>query len=124
MKIHHCPICGNQILFLKEPHVIPICCGKTMLILKENSQEASVEKHLPKIIQVGNRIVVSVGEIDHPMLVEHHIEYVILETSLGLCKKDLHPGNSPRHEFLLVDGEKVIAAYTYCNLHGLWKKVI
>ncbi|MBQ8038635.1 MAG: desulfoferrodoxin, partial [Lachnospiraceae bacterium] len=27
-----------------------------------------------------------------------------------------------RAEFKLADGEEFVAAYEYCNLHGLWKK--
>ena len=31
------------------------------------------------------------------------------------------PGERPRGEFLLGEGGEVVAAYEYCNLHGLWK---
>ena len=33
--------------------------------------------------------------------------------------KWLKPGMKPMAEFVV--NEKVVAAYEYCNLHGLWK---
>ena len=37
-------------------------------------------------------------------------------------RKDLKPGEKPVAEFALLEGEKPVAVYEYCNLHGLWKK--
>lgn len=31
--------------------------------------------------------------------------------------------DKPKAEFKLADGEELIAAYEYCNLHGLWEKI-
>ncbi|HNZ83333.1 MAG TPA: desulfoferrodoxin family protein, partial [Sedimentibacter sp.] len=36
----------------------------------------------------------------------------------------LSPGEKPAAVFALVEGDEVVAAYEYCNLHGLWKKEI
>ena len=36
-------------------------------------------------------------------------------------ESELKPGDAPRAEFALLDGEKVVAAYAYCNLHSLFK---
>jgi superoxide reductase len=55
------------------------------------------------------------------MLEEHYIEFIILETENGFQKKDLKPGEAPEAVFVTADGEKPVAAYAYCNLHGLWK---
>ena len=33
----------------------------------------------------------------------------------------LKPGDKPEAVFALANGETVVAAYEYCNLHGLWK---
>ena len=35
--------------------------------------------------------------------------------------KELKPGDEPVAEFKLVEGDEVVAAYDYCNLHGFWK---
>ena len=52
---------------------------------------------------------------------EHYIEWIVLETEKGCQKVDLKPEEAPRAEFAWVEGDKVVAAYAYCNLHGLWK---
>ena len=64
---------------------------------------------------------IKIGEVTHPMLPEHHIEWIILETKKGFQIKYLEAGDAPEAKFELVDDEAV-AAYEYCNLHGLWKK--
>jgi superoxide reductase len=56
------------------------------------------------------------------MLEEHHISFIVVETNQGFHKKDLTVGEAPAAEFALTDGEKAVAVYEYCNLHGLWKK--
>ena len=55
------------------------------------------------------------------MIDAHYIEWIAIETTNGSQKKILKPGEEPKAEFLLADGEKFVAAYAYCNLHGLWK---
>ena len=67
------------------------------------------------------RIKVEVGSVAHPMLEAHYITFVVLETSQGYQKKDLKPGEKPEAVFALAEGEKAVAAYEFCNLHGLWK---
>ena len=58
------------------------------------------------------------------MLEAHYIQWIALETESGVQIKNLKPGAKPEAVFLLPEGEKVVAAYEYCNLHGLWKKEI
>ena len=36
-------------------------------------------------------------------------------------KVDLAPEEAPEAAFALAEGDEVVAAYDYCNLHGLWK---
>ena len=33
----------------------------------------------------------------------------------------LQPGEAPEAVFALAEGQKAVAVYEYCNLHGLWK---
>ncbi len=61
-----------------------------------------------------------VGSVAHPMLEEHYIMWIYLETEHGGQRKVLNPGDAPKAVFLLED-DKPVAAYEYCNLHGLWK---
>ena len=55
------------------------------------------------------------------MLPEHYIEWISLHTKQGNQRKELKPGEKPEAYFALCDGDEVIAAYAYCNLHSLWK---
>ena len=61
-----------------------------------------------------------VGSVDHPMLEEHHIAWIYLQTTDGGQRKCLEVDGKPEATFAL-GGAKVVAAYEYCNLHGLWK---
>ncbi len=69
----------------------------------------------------GNIVTVTVGSVLHPMLDKHYIEWVSIQTLQGNQRKELSPGAEPVAKFALADGDKVVAAYEYCNLHGLWK---
>ena len=86
-----------------------------------NITDGAHEKHVPQITIVGNAVTVKVGSVEHPSLDVHYIEFILLVTSTGIHTKWLKPGMKPEAEFALVEGEKAIAAYEYCNLHGLWK---
>ncbi len=83
-----------------------------------NTTDGAYEKHVPVIEQQGDHVTVTVGSILHPMLDVHYIEWIILETATGYQKHDLKPGDAPAASFAVT--EPVIAAYEYCNLHGLW----
>lgn len=82
--------------------------------------DAAVEKHVPVVEIEGNLVKVSVGSVEHPMLDVHYIEMIIIETKKGLQVKYLNPGEKPYAEFVL-ENDEFVAAYEYCNLHGLWK---
>lgn len=89
--------------------------------IKANTTDAAQEKHVPVIAVTGNKVMVSVGSVSHPMLEEHFITGISIETKLGGQFRKLLPGEAPKAEFLLAEGDELIAAYEYCNLHGLWK---
>lgn len=84
-----------------------------------NTTDGAHEKHVPVIEQHGDHVTVRVGSVEHPMLDAHYIEWIILETQTGSQRKNLKPGQKPEAEFAVT--EPVLAAYEYCNLHGLWK---
>lgn len=86
-----------------------------------NTTDGAHEKHVPVISQTADTVTVKVGSVEHPSLPAHYIEFIILETATGIHTKWLKPGDKPEAVFKLVDGESPIAAYEYCNLHGLWK---
>lgn len=117
-----CRRCGNLIEMINDSGVTPLCCGEDMNVLTANTTEAATEKHIPVVNISDNIVKVTVGEVLHPMEEAHYIEWIYLETTEGVKRKKLQPNDNPIAEFALLDGEKVINAYAYCNLHGLWLK--
>ena len=106
---------------VKDAGVPVICCGEPMSEIIPGTTDAAVEKHVP-VWTVENGIVhVKVGSVEHPMLPEHYIEWVSLQTKQGNQRKELHPGEKPEVCFALCEGDEVEAVYAYCNLHSLWK---
>ena len=85
------------------------------------SVDAAAEKHVPVLKIDGDTVTVCVGDVAHPMTEPHHIAWIVLETEHGFQKKDLDPTGEPCAVFKLAD-DKAVAAYAYCNLHGLWKQ--
>ncbi len=116
-----CKHCGNIIAYVKDSGVRVSCCGEEMQELIPGTTDAAREKHVPVYSVENGTVSVNVGEIDHPMLAEHYIEWVSLQTKFGNQRKRLKPGNAPSVTFALSDGDEVEAVYAYCNLHGLWK---
>ncbi len=97
------------------------CCGEVMEELKPNSTDGAGEKHVPVISVDGSKVTVKVGSVAHPMLPEHWISWIYLATARGGQRRILQPGEAPEAHFVLAEGDKALAAYEYCNLHGLWK---
>ena len=120
-KFLKCNRCGNIIAMVHESGVTPVCCGEKMGELVPGTVEASVEKHVPVYRVEGNRVMVTVGSLAHPMAEEHYIEWVSLSTKFGNQRKLLAPGSAPEVCFSICEGDAVEAVYAYCNLHGLWK---
>ncbi len=99
-----------------------IISDKTLTVGEElvaNTTDGAHEKHVPVISINGDTVTVSVGSVEHPSLLAHYIEFIVLVTESGMQMKWLKPGMKPEATFKVTD--KVVAAYEYCNLHGLWK---
>ena len=112
-----CEHCGNFVGVIKDS-------GVPMTVLNANTVDASVEKHTPVVSVEGNKVIATVGSVEHPMVDVHYIEWIYVETNKGGQRKALNPGEAPKAEFVMADGEVVKAVYAYCNLHGLWKTEI
>ena len=87
--------------------------------LTANTTDGAHEKHVPVITADGDTVTVAVGSVEHPSLPAHYIEWILLETEAGFQIHYLKPGMKPEAVFKV--NEKPVAAYEYCNLHGLWK---
>ena len=123
VKFYICRHCGNLVGMIHDAGVPMMCCGQKMEALEPNTVEASGEKHLPAVTVEDGAIHVNVGSVDHPMLPEHFIEWVYVQTENGGQRKVLKPGDKPHVTFFLGD-DKAVAVYAYCNIHGLWKTEI
>ena len=119
VKFYVCPHCGNVIHKVVDSNVPVVCCGVPMKELVPNTVDASNEKHVPVVTKVDeHHIKVEVGSVAHPMLPEHHIAFIYVETEDGGIRIDLK--DKPEAVVCVCDS-KPIAVYEYCNLHGLWK---
>lgn len=121
VKYYICERCGNIIEMVKDKGVPVMCCGQKMKELVPGTTDAAQEKHVPVYKVEDGKVTVTVGSVEHPMLDNHYIEWITVETTQGVLRKTLKPGEKPQAVFALSEGEEVLGVYAYCNLHSLWK---
>ncbi len=122
MKFYRCEHCGNIVIKLNDSGVPVVCCGQPMKELVPGATDGAFEKHVPAVTVDGSIVKVQIGEVEHPMMEEHYIQFIVLETACGYQIKNLKAGDKPVAEFNVAAGDKAVAVYEYCNLHGLWVK--
>ncbi len=115
MKVYQCEGCKKTIISKTE---LKLDGWKELIA---GSTDAAQEKHVPVVSVNANKVKVDVGSVTHPMTAEHLIEWVAVETETGYQVGCLKANGAPMYEFTLNEGEKLLAVYAYCNLHGLWK---
>lgn len=120
VRFYRCATCGKIVVGIEDTGCVPACCGKEMELLEAGSTDAAQEKHVPVATKADGAIKVQVGEVAHPMLEKHYIEWIALVGDGRLEIRKLHPGDEPAATFA-DDGIQDAAVYAYCNLHGLWK---
>ena len=124
LKFYLCSHCKNLVEMIHFGGASLMCCGEKMQLLTPNTTEAATEKHIPVAQVSGNTVSVTVGSVEHPMLEEHYIMSIFLETEKTVQRCDLTPGQKPAAVFAVAEGDKPVAVYAYCNLHGLWKAAL
>lgn len=87
-------------------------------IVEPNTVDAAIEKHVPVCEIKDDKIIVKVGENQHPMIEKHYIMWICLVHKDKVEFKYLNPSDKPEATFNYVDNFEV---YSYCNLHGLWR---
>lgn len=120
-KFFICEHCGNLVTLLQESGVPMVCCGQPMTELVPGTSDAAVEKHVPEVTLEENEVFVQVGTVAHPMIPEHHIQFIWIETKKGAQLAKLEAGDRPEAHFIMEKGDRLLNVYAYCNLHGLWK---
>lgn len=121
MKYLKCETCGNIMEVINESGIPVICCGQKMTELIPGLSDGAQEKHVPVAVVNEDEVVVMIGAVEHPMVEEHYIEWIAIETTNGSQRRKLDYTDKPRAEFKLAKGEELVAVYEYCNIHGLWK---
>jgi len=118
-QVYRCNICGNIVEVLHTGVGQLVCCGQPMELLTEKTTDIGLEKHVPVIEKIGNKVKVKIGSVPHPMEQKHYIEWIEIIANGKTCRKFLKPGDKPEAEFGIT--AKKIEAREYCNIHGLWK---
>ena len=116
LKVYQCKECKKVILSKEELKL------DGWVELVAGGVDASLEKHVPVVTKKCKSVTVDVGSVAHPMTEEHLIEWVALETEKGYQIQYFNAGEAPMCAFKIADGDKAVAVYAYCNLHGLWVK--
>ena len=119
MKLKKCMKCGAIIRIIEDCNSKKdeiMCCGEKMVDVIPNSTDAAVEKHVPELSVVDNKLV---AKVNHVMDEDHFIEWICFKN--GDLEKMVYfkPGNTAEARFCKTEGTTV---YAYCNKHGLWKK--
>ena len=94
------------------------CCGEKMTVLKPNSVDAAVEKHVPTYEVKDGKIY---ARVNHVMEDEHYIEWISIVSEGKECTTYFKPGDEPVAHCKYVPCAVV---YAYCNKHGLWMTVV
>ena len=118
-QVYRCNVCGNIVEVLHAGKGELVCCGQPMKLLKEQTKEVGMEKHVPVVDATETGVKVKVGSVAHPMEAEHYIEWIEVVTDGETCRKFLKPSVLPEAEFRVKGGK--ITAKEYCNRHGLWR---
>ena len=66
VKFFKCMKCGSVVAKLNAAGRNPSCCGEPMKELIPGSVDASLEKHVPVVVEKDNKVYVQVGSAVHP----------------------------------------------------------
>ncbi len=119
LEIYRCEICGNIVQVMHPSNGELVCCGKPMTKLEAHKKEdEKQEKHVPVFL---NDKEIQVGSEPHPMIEEHHIEFIqtITEDKRQLITKFLDVNQEPK--MIINCSQNFNKAIEYCNIHGLWE---
>lgn len=115
---------GENLALLLKSGNVEAALGAGLNEVVANTTDAATEKHVPVVTVDGNKVSVAVGSVEHPMQEEHFITLVALETKKGFQVVNLSPNEKPVANFVVAEGDAPVAAYEFCNIHGLWKAEI
>jgi len=87
----------------------------------------SADRHIPVIEELPandcrtkDGVLIKIGEIEHPMEKDHHIEWIEIIVEDGKRgKRFLDLDDKPESKFYT--RKKILGVRVYCNIHGLWE---
>lgn len=118
-ELYYCKHCGNLVEMTAEGAGELVCCGEPMELLEAKTADQGKEKHVPVVSKENGGVKVKVGDVPHPMMDEHWINFIEVCTEDTVIRKELKSGDTPEAWFN-VKSEEVNCVRSYCNLHGLW----
>jgi superoxide reductase len=119
LEVYKCEACGNIVEVVHGGKGELVCCGKPMVLQKENTVDAAKEKHVPVVEKLADGVKVNVGDVPHPMEEKHYIEWIEIIVDGKAYRQFLKAGDSPEAVFNVEADTLTVRAY--CNIHGLWK---
>ena len=119
LEVYKCELCGNIVEVMHGGGGTLVCCGEDMKLQVEGTVDAAREKHVPVIHKTASGYKVVVGDVAHPMLAAHYIEWIELIADGAVYRRYLEPGQAPEAEFCIQ--ADTVTAREYCNPHGQWK---
>ncbi|TRZ78180.1 desulfoferrodoxin [bacterium] len=127
-QIYKCNICGNIVEVLHTGVGELVCCGQLMELLVAKTDDVTdvAEKHLPVIeelppsdCKMKDGVLIKIGEVEHPMEKDHHIEWIEIIVEDGKRgKRFLDLDDKPESKFYT--RKKILGVRVYCNVHGLY----
>lgn len=115
--IYQCSNCDRVLIEMNSN--LSHSCNHDLVLLKANTVSTSTEKHIPVLEFTKGRLDVKVGAVPHPMIAEHSILWIFVQTRKGGLYVDLMPEDLPEAAFMVEESD-VIEVYAYCDIHGLW----
>ena len=127
LQVYKCDVCGNIVELLQSGAGELVCCNQPMTLQQEKTEDATTEKHVPFIEDLGDEFKVRIGQnAAHPMEEKHYIQWIEFVADGKAFRQFLEPGDDPQTLFAKCSQTKCappgpVAAREYCNVHGLWK---
>ena len=118
LKVYRCNICGNLICVSEKTKIIPECCLRAMKQVDTGGFDA------------GEEYSVESGRMDRLEKMARNSErdasgktqLIILFTDGRIYGKKMRSDDFMFAEFRIEPGEKLLSAYAFSDVVGLWRK--
>ena len=80
MKFYICRKCGSILTDFNHVCAGLTCCGEKVEELVAGTTDGAREKHVPAVKIDGQKVCVQVGEVEHPMMEKHYIQFIAIAT--------------------------------------------